>query len=185
MIEAVVKNIGLRFETSPGLFSPRFLDQGTLAMLSVVEFHPDDYVLDLGCGYGVVGILAAKTVGPERVVMADIDDQAVRLSKENTVLNGVDGIKIVRSDGFRNLRETGFTLILCNPPYHVDFSVPKHFIHKGFNRLRTGGRMCMVTKRMKWYRNKLSRIFGGATIWSIDGYSVLMSIKRTTAYSGL
>ena len=50
-------------------------------MLSAVEFKHDDKVLDLGCGYGIVGILSAKIVGAANVVMTDIDDKAVSISR--------------------------------------------------------------------------------------------------------
>ncbi len=69
MIATTISGIELRLETSKSVFSPRAIDAGTLAMLSVVEFAPDDRVLDLGCGYGVVGILAARLLGPEQVVL--------------------------------------------------------------------------------------------------------------------
>jgi len=64
-----------------------------------------------------------------------------------------------------------------------DFSVPKMFIEKGFNRLRIGGRMYMVTKRKLWYKNKLISIFGGVKIWEIDGYYVFMSVKKSPDYA--
>lgn len=124
LIEATIKGIKLQFKTEAGVFSPAAIDQGTLAMLSVVEFEPGDRVLDLGCGYGVVGILAAKLLGPQSVVMVDVDPLAVQLARENAALNGVPGVLVCQSDGFRQLSETGFTKILSNPPYHTDFSVP-------------------------------------------------------------
>ena len=65
----------------------------------------------------------------------------------------------------------------------ADFSIPKHFIEKGFNRLRIGGKMYMVTKRKDWYKNKLSAIFGGVKIYEIDGYFVFCAEKRNSKYS--
>lgn len=183
MITTTIKNMDLAFETSDELFSPNDIDKGTLAMLSVAEFTEGDKVLDLGCGYGVVGILAAKIVGPENVVMIDNNPKAVELSKKNAAGNDVEGVKVILSDGFAQLHEKDFTLILCNPPYHVDFSVPKMFIEKGFNRLAIGGRMLMVTKRKKWYQNKLTAIFGGVKVWERDGYLVFMSIKKSATYA--
>lgn len=183
MVKTNIKGIDLVFETSEGLFSPRAVDLGTLSMLSLVEFGENEKVLDLGCGYGVVGILAAKIVGEENVVMLDIDEEAVKLAQENASLNGVPGVKTIQSDGFTNLDEKDFTLILCNPPYHTDFSVAKTFIEKGFNRLCIGGRMYMVTKRKEWYKNKLIAIFGGVQIWEINGYYVFMSIKKSRTYA--
>ena len=183
MIKTNIKGVDLVFETSKSLFSPRAIDLGTLSMLSVVEFGENEKVLDLGCGYGVVGILAAKIVGEENVVMLDIEEEAVKLAQKNASLNGVPGVKTIQSDGFTNLDEKDFTLILCNPPYHTDFSVAKTFIEKGFNRLCIGGRMYMVTKRKEWYKNKLIAIFGGVQIWEINGYYVFMSIKKSRTYA--
>ncbi len=183
MIHANVAGIELRFETEPSLFSPKKPDQGTLAMLSRIKFEPSDKILDLGCGYGLVGIYAAKVIGGDLVWMLDNDRTAIEYAAKNLALNGIDGANVVLSDGFRDLRETNFTKIICNPPYHVDFSVPKHFIEKGFNRLELGGAMYLVTKRRTWYENKLRSIFGGARVHEIDSYFVFEAIKKSPTYA--
>jgi 16S rRNA (guanine1207-N2)-methyltransferase len=182
-IRTTIRGIDLQFRTSPEVFSPRSIDAGTLAMLSVAELRHGDRVLDLGCGYGVVGILAARLIGPEAVLMVDRDEAAVVLARENAAHNGVPSVAITLSDGFRGVRESGFTTILCNPPYHVDFAVPKHFIEKGFNRLALGGQMVLVTKRTLWYRKKLGAIFGGAKTCEISGYTVFVSTKDRMSYA--
>ena len=64
MIEVEVRGVSLRLETAAGVFSPRRADRGTLAMLSAVEFAPGMKVLDLGCGCGLVGVLAAPAARP-------------------------------------------------------------------------------------------------------------------------
>ncbi|MCH5265491.1 MAG: class I SAM-dependent methyltransferase [Lachnospiraceae bacterium] len=179
MISAKIKNIDLKFETESSIFSPNFIDTGTLAMLSVIDFLPGDKVLDLGCGYGVVGILAGKLIGEENIIMCDISERAVEYSKINAVLNGLPDIRIRLSDGYKNVEENNFTLILSNPPYHVDFSVPKNFIEFGFRKLAIGGKMVMVTKRLDWYKNKLTSIFGGVKMQEIEGYYVLVAEKRS------
>lgn len=183
MLKIDIRDINMEFKTSDEVFSPKDADKGTLAMLSVVEFNEDDKVLDLGCGYGLVGIFVGKLIGSKNVTMTDIDDRAIDLARENIVLNDVEGINLYRSDGFKNIDEMGFTLILSNPPYHADFSVPKEFIERGFNRLTIGGKMYMVTKRKDCYKNKLTAIFGGVRIWEIDGYYVFMSIKKGNSYA--
>jgi 16S rRNA (guanine1207-N2)-methyltransferase len=173
----------LSFETENELFSPHGLDAGTCAMLSHVEITPTDKVLDLGCGYGVVGIAAALRTRPDLVYLIDSDERAVSCARLNARNNGVPGVHVVLSQGFTNISETGFTLILCNPPYHVDFSVPKHFIEKGFNRLAVGGSMYMVTKRKGWYQEKLKAIFGAAQIWEDNGYFVFRATKTSATYA--
>ena len=178
MISAEIKNVSLKFETDSSNFSPNNIDVGTLAMLSVVDFLPSDKVLDMGCGYGVVGILAAKLIGQENVTMCDISEAAVKQAKINAELNDVPNIEIKISDGFSEIQDNGFTLILSNPPYHADFSVPKRFIEVGFKKLAVGGKMVMVTKRLDWYRNKLTSVFGGVRVREVDGYYVFISEKR-------
>jgi len=152
-------------------------------MLSCVSFSEADKVLDLGCGYGVVGIYAAMLIGAQHVTMTDIDETAIAVAKENARLNGVPDVRIFQSDGFKSIDDAGYTIILSNPPYHADFSVAKHFIEKGFNRLVIGGRLVMVTKRKEWYKNKLAAIFGGVSVREIGGYFVFIAEKRSPSYA--
>ncbi len=181
-ITATIGDCSLELETNPRLFSPRKPDPGTMAMLSMVALEEGDRVLDLGCGYGLVGIYAALLIGADNVVLVDVDPLAVELAGRNTTRNGLTATKVYQSDGFTNLQESGFTKILCNPPYHQDFSTPKHFIEKGFNRLRVGGTMWLVTKRERWYRNKLTSVFGGVRVNDTGSYFVFEAEKRTHHY---
>jgi 16S rRNA (guanine1207-N2)-methyltransferase len=183
LIEATIHGIPLAFETQSGLFSPNGVDPGTLSLLTSVRFSKDEKLLDLGCGYGTIGIYAAKLLGAERVHMIDSDPAAIRCAEHNAQLNGVAGVHVQVSDGFRDFHATGFTKILCNPPYHTDFSVAKHFIEKGFNRLLVGGAMWLVTKRDKWYRNKLIAVFGGTQVTPIHSYFIFEAIKKSPTYA--
>lgn len=178
LINEQIQGIDLVLQTNEEVFSPAGVDRGTKAMLSFVTFTSEDKVLDLGCGCGVVGILAAKQIGAGRVVLCDISQNAVFLSKQNAEANGVGGVLVRQSDGLKEISESGFTLILSNPPYHTDFAVAKGFIEDGFQRLAIGGKMVMVTKRLDWYRNKLSSVFGGVTVKEKDGYYVFLAEKR-------
>lgn len=183
MITIQIDNVTLTLQTSPELFSPNQADIGTLSLLSCLSLQPNDKLLDLGCGYGIVGIYAAKMIGEKNITMTDINPIAVQVAKKNAIKNQVPGIRILQSDGFSDIDDTGYTLILSNPPYHTDFSIAKHFIEKGFNRLTIGGKMLMVTKRKDWYKNKLTAIFGGVQIKEINGYFVFTSEKRNNRYA--
>lgn len=179
MIDIEIKNIQLQFITDDTLFSPKKIDIGTLSMLEEIDFNLESKVLDLGCGYGVVGILAAKIIGEDKVVMCDIDDNAVNISKNNASLNGVGNICIIKSDGVKDIDINDFSIILSNPPYHTDFSVAKHFIEIGFYKLVLNGRFVMVTKRFDWYKNKLTSVFGGVKVIEKNGYYIFISEKRS------
>lgn len=183
VIRAEVLGEALELRTASGLFSPGRVDRGTLAMLSAAAFAPGMKVLDLGCGCGVVGIVAAKKCGQENVWLSDADPLAVETARQNAFDNGVPGVTLALSDGFKQLDAAGFDLILSNPPYQSDFSVAKGFIEKGFNRLNIGGRLMMVTKRRDWYKNKLIAVFGGVKIREIDGYFVFEAVRRRAEYA--
>lgn len=122
--------------------------QDSIAMLSVVELNKNDKVLDLGCDYAIVGVFSSKIVDSKNVVMTDIDNKEVEVSRENILLNDVQGIRLYQSDGFKDINEKNFAIILSNPPYHADFSVPKEFIEKGFNRLVICGKMYFYSIQM-------------------------------------
>lgn len=172
------KGFLMKMVSNPEVFSPQGIDKGTLAMLSFVNFNKFHRVLDLGCGSGIVGIFASKFVGGENVVMVDKSSKAVECAIKNCMNNGCPEIEVLLSDGFEELDQKKFDLILSNPPYHEDFSVPKRFIEDSFKKLEIGGYMYMVTKRKKWYKNKLISVFGGVQIKEKDGYFVFISQKN-------
>lgn len=165
-------------ETGDYYFSPKGIDKGTLFLLSKVQITEEDKVLDLGCGYGVVGIFIAKQIGGERVVMSDISEEALELTNANLERNGLEHVRVIKSNGLKDIPDNDFTLILSNPPYHTDFSVAKAFIEDGYKSLVLGGKIIMVTKRMIWYRNKLTAVFGGVKVFEQDGYYVFVAEKR-------
>ena len=184
MYKAVFNDKEITVETKVSLFSPNEADRGTLSMLRHVEFTPDMKVMDLGCGTGIVSLAACCFgVDPHNIVMTDIDPVASSVSLENMKRNGFVGAVVVTGDSLTNVPGSGFDLILSNPPYHTDFKVAKTFIEKGFNRLKIGGKMYMVTKRKDWYKNKLIAIFGGVKIFEDDGYFVFEAQKRNENYA--
>ena len=180
MYEVDIRGVTLCLETAPNLFSPAHADRGTLAMLSLTSFNDSDRVLDLGCGVGIVGIYAARSGA--MVMMTDFDSSAVRIASDNCLRNNVS-CTVLESDGFAAIeRGRLFTQILSNPPYHTDFSVAKRFIEGAFRHLEVGGRLLMVTKRLDWYRNKLSAVFGGVRVHEVDGYYVFIAEKRSATH---
>lgn len=177
-MEAVINGISLTLYAHDSMFSPNAPDKGTLAMLSETEINLGDKVLDLGCGSGIVGIYAAKLIGGKNVVMTDSLEIAAEFAKKNAVLNNVPDITVCCGNGYENVADRDFTLILSNPPYHTDFSVAKAFIEGGYRRLVFGGKMIMVTKRLDWYKNKLTAVFGGVKVKEADGYYIFTAEKQ-------
>jgi 16S rRNA (guanine1207-N2)-methyltransferase len=182
-IEINIKGENLIFTTEPGLFSPTSADIGSLAMLDFVNLKEGQKILDLGCGYGLVGIFAARKTGPDTVWMLDINPSAIKKSQLNANENNVKIAEFICSDGPEILLEKGlsgsFDFILCNPPYHTDFSVARRFIEAGYRLLSEGGNIVLVVKRLAWYRNKIKKVFGGIRVELKDSYYILSAQKRS------
>ncbi len=167
----------LQFETDPEVFSPSGLDLGTESMMEQLHTKDGLRVLDLGCGFGFVGIYLATQYPHDRVTMVDVDQNAVGLSKMNAQRNHVTPT-ILQSNGFEKLAGETFDLILSNPPYHTDFAVARGFIENAQHQLSMGGHMYMVTKRRTWYENKLKSTFGNVLVTELNGYYVFYAEKR-------
>ena len=178
LIKECICGYEIECDTGNYYFSPKNIDKGTLTMLSKVQVTKEDKVLDLGCGYGIVGIYIAKIIGENKVVMSDISDEAIKLTNNNLKLNSLDNVRVIKSDGLKNIVDNDFTMIISNPPYHTNFSVAKSFIEEGFKKLLVNGKLIMVTKRLDWYKNKIIAVFGGVKIYEIDGYYVFVAEKR-------
>src|SRR5205823_15098976 len=89
IIHERVRGFDLRFETQAGVFAHRGLDAGTRLLIESMRVSPTARVLDLGCGYGAIGIVAAKLAERGGTVLVDSDIRATRLTAKNLALNGV------------------------------------------------------------------------------------------------
>lgn len=169
--------LSLNFETNEKVFSPKGLDAGTKAMLEEATIQAQDRILDLGCGFGFVGIYLAKKYPSSSITMVDISQNAINLSSKNARVNDVTP-EIILSEGFNAISQKTFDVILTNPPYHIDFSVPKKFIENAYLQLTLNGKLYMVTKRRKWYENKIRSIFSYVKVTENNGYYIFYAEKR-------
>lgn len=174
-----------RFRTGHGVFSPRGLDTGTRALIEAIpQPVPGTSFLDLGCGVGVVAVIAAS-VWSCQVTAADVNARALRLTAMNAGDHGVaDRVHVLPSNGFSDLDGMHFDVIATNPPYHTDYGVGKAFIEGAHRHLRPGGTFWMVVKQADWYINKMRAVFGGCRVLERDGYFVLMSERRDERRDG-
>ncbi len=145
--QTVFKGHTLTFETDAGVFSRDGLDKGTALLLQAL---PDlsGSVLDLGCGWGAVGISAAKAYPNIRVTMVDINNRAVELSRKNAQRNSVS-VKVEQSDGFSVLGEEKFSYILTNPPIRAGKQVIYDLFQKSAGHLLPGGSLYLVIRKQQ------------------------------------
>lgn len=135
----------LQFHTTWGLFSPKGVDEGSRLLLDHLEIHPDDDTLDLGCGYGPLGLSIAKTATQGTSLLVDKDFVAVDYSQKNARLNGIQNAEIILSNGFDQIGERRFDLIVSNLPAKTGKELYYLYFYDALQRLNPGGRIYVVT----------------------------------------
>ena len=113
-----IEGVRLHLCAADTLFSPDGLDEGTRQMLRAVEWFPGAAVLDLGCGYGPIGITLARDYPKAQFVLSDVNRRAVALCEENIAKNKIANAKALFSDGCAELDGT-FDQIVSNPPIRI------------------------------------------------------------------
>ncbi len=137
LIAFSVNNVPLKFKTDNGVFSKNNFDRGTAILLKYLEIK-ESYktALDLGCGYGVIGIYLSKAFKID-VDMVDINKRAVNLTNENIKLNDVIA-SVFLSDGFANVNKK-YDLIITNPPIRAGKKVVYQFFEDAKKYLTKNG----------------------------------------------
>lgn len=147
VISYYFKGIIMKFTTDIGVFSKSGVDFGSSLLLRTMEFENTKTVLDVGCGYGTIGLTIAKTHPELFVEMVDVNDRAIKLSGKNKVLNGIENAEIFASNIYENV-DKKYDIIVSNPPIRAGKKVV-HEISKGsFDRLNDGGSYwCVIQKK--------------------------------------
>ena len=161
--EATLGGEPLRFRTTWGLFSPRELDEGTLLLGDHIEIAPDDDCLDLGCGYGPIGMMMAKKAPRGRTLLVDKDFVAVEYANRNIALNDIANAEALLSNGFDHLpADARFDVIASNIPAKVGKELLTLWLHEGLRRLNPGGRFYVVTINglRQFMKRNLTEVFG-------------------------
>ncbi|MEM6985998.1 MAG: methyltransferase, partial [Pseudomonadota bacterium] len=99
-IDATLRGHSLHFKTTWGLFSPKSIDEGSRLLLEHMDIGATDNCLDLGCGYGPLGLCMAKQSPSGRTLLLDKDFVAVDYAQQNAALNGIDNVEVLLSNGF-------------------------------------------------------------------------------------
>ena len=159
------------FETNAGLFSKDHIDPASDILIRAVP-RLSGSLLDLGCGYGCIGIVLAKAYSL-RLTQADINEAALRLAGKNCEAAGVESV-IIKSDCFENIPGL-FDTITLNPPIHAGKAVVYRMFEESAGHLPNGGRLFVVTLKKhgaESTRKKLLEVFGNCeTIYKKKGLS--------------
>ena len=166
----------MNFVSRPGTFSYGRFDDGSRAMLEVADIKPGDAVLDLGCGNGAIGCLAAPKCGPTgSVTFIDSNVRALDLAKLNATANGVTNARFIAATRLEGLAANEFDVILANPPYYAKTEITRLFIQGAQDLLKRGGRYLIVTKMPTAVVPMIFQTFGDCSVIENRGYSVVMA----------
>lgn len=176
--ETVLRGIRLKLTTDAGVFSRDGVDYGSRVLIAMMDVPNGARVLDVGCGYGPIGLTAAGLAPEGFVTMIDINERAVELARLNADGNGIHNVEAVQSDRLAAVADRTYDVILTNPPIRAGKAVVHRIFEEAFERLAPGGSLWIVIQNKQGApsaRTKLEELFGEEKVEEIGkdkGYRV-------------
>ena len=167
-----------------GVFSKGGVDFGTRLLAEAVEIPPGSRVLDMGCGYGPLGLAALSLHPDNRVWMVDINARAVELARENLKLNRLENGVVLQGDGFAPVAGLLFDCILMNPPVRAGKALLFSLYEGALHHLVEGGSLWLVIRKKQGAAStekKLQELFGAGNVEEVErkkGYFVFRAQKK-------
>lgn len=170
------------FQTDTGVFSKSDVDFGSRLLIETFEEAAQDgSILDVGCGYGPIGMAIAKSFPQKEVHMVDVNTRAVELAKKNAEKNGIQNVRIYESDGLASVEADGFSSILTNPPIRAGKETIFRFYEEAYGKLQDGGSLWVVIQKKQGApstQEKLEGLFGNCrTVDKKKGYFIFEARK--------
>ena len=169
----------MTFLTDAGVFSKKMIDFGSQLLLKCLEVDEGETVLDVGCGYGPLGLSLAKAYGVQ-ATMVDINNRALDLARQNAERNKVEAT-IFQSNIYEQV-EGKFDHVISNPPIRAGKQVVHEIIEKSKDFLEIGGDLTIVIQKKQGApsaKSKMEDVFSNCEVVKKDkGYYILRSVKE-------
>lgn len=165
VFSATLRGFPFTFHSTWGIFSPRKIDEGTRLLIKHLDLEVDDDCLDLGCGYGCLGLVMARCASEGITYLVDKDFVAVDFARKNAALNRIGNCRIMLSNGFSSVEKRDFSVIASNLPANVGRELLSILLYDARAYLSRRGRLYLVTiSGLKHFiRRNLADIFGNCT----------------------
>lgn len=146
IITEKLKGFELKFKTRPGVFSQHGVDEGSKLLIETVDIRDGTIIADLGCGAGVIGLVAAKLNPYGHVHLLDSNIRAINLANENVDLNKFRNVEVFLSDLFSAVGERTYHQILVNPPQDLGNDFFEELAAESFKHLKPKGETVWVVQ---------------------------------------
>ncbi|MDN5446526.1 MAG: class I SAM-dependent methyltransferase, partial [Lactococcus lactis] len=170
----------MRFKTDRGVFSKNGIDYGSRVLLENYQPESAKSLLDVGCGYGTLGLTLAKKFDLD-VTMVDVNSRALDLCRQNAIDNAVSNSKIELSNIYESVSEK-YDAIISNPPIRAGKEVVHEILAGAFGHLNDGGHLTIVIQKKQGApsaQKKMEEVFGNCQLVARDkGYFILRSYKN-------
>lgn len=180
-IEQEINGTKLSFITDAGVFSKHGVDFGSRLLIQSLALPPDAKVLDVGCGYGPIGLFAAKLQPSAQITMIDINARAVALARENAALNRLNNVAIHESNLYEGVRDKRFTHVISNPPIRAGKETVHRIFAEAVELLEEGGELWIVIQKKQGAPSayaKLQTIYSEVIeVTKQKGYRIYKAIK--------
>ncbi len=153
-----LRGVELTLTSDRGTFSHGRGDTGSLVLAKKMEVPDTGDILDLGCGYGLLGLIAAKLAPSAHVTLVDINERATRLAAENANANAIANVEVLTGDAPAVLGERTFDVVLCNPPIRAGKDEVFRLLADAAARLRQGGALWLVIRTSQGAKSRIRDI---------------------------
>lgn len=172
------------FNTDSGVFSKNTVDFGSWTLLDALEEaeFPAGKIIDVGCGYGPIGLAIAYHYPKRQVDMVDVNERALDLARKNAAENQIKNVNIYSSDVYMDVVETQYAAVITNPPIRAGKKIVHSILAGAKDHLMTGGSLIAVIQKKQGAPSaqvKMEEVFGNCEVLlKRKGYFILKSVKN-------
>lgn len=175
----------LELVTDAGVFSKGKIDFGSdllvKTFLKTYPPGPTKNIIDVGCGYGPIGLMIAKVSPHHEVTMVDVNQRALNLSRKNKKRNRIENVEVKESDGLSQVEDNTYDFVLTNPPIRAGKEVVHRILEDAYVKLKLGGELFVVIQKkqgMPSAKKKMQDTFDNVEVLEKSkGYYILRSVK--------
>ncbi|MEM4248478.1 MAG: methyltransferase [Candidatus Nanoarchaeia archaeon] len=180
-IKAKICGFDFTFKSASGIFSAREVDRASKLLIEKANLPKSGKILDLGCGYGLIGIVAAKLCPRCTVVLTDINKRAVKAAIDSLKLNRIRNAEVRQGNVYEPVSNEKFDVILLNPPMAAGRKLVMKMISEAPKHLNNGGSLQIVARKNKggeFLFKEMDKIFGKTEVLAKSGgFWVVKGVK--------